>query len=1055
MKLIRQIKLFFKEGNSDKVYEVDLCQVADDQYVVNFRFGKRGAVLKEGTKTASPVKLSVAENLFNGLEVEKRKKGYQSEAEMFQPLPQLAVTDEGPMTREQAIVKRLAALAGGQTDFKTRWKPSRVIWMAGRLRLTEAVPFLIRLVDRGDEMQRYATLWSLGRCGDPQAIRTVSVYYSNQKYTEKIRRIAGEALLHLLQGDEKEAFIRTLAQQIPELLMQAVFDEDKDRIRSETDRLIDQVEPAGDVLEAVYRLAGAFPVIRQPLLESLKSVPMKPGWFNALRHMLKIAELRDDFEMQGLLAYKLERTAAFFSRPKPNYYDYEGEGKTDPPRFLHVLNQRVRVKAELRKADSRLAYSDRTRAYLRRRLFRSLTQLGQEGNVDYVRLATGILLSYSKAADYTAPYEREQWNYNYNARQYMQVTHRYPAYANALLMNWILYGSGHSLEQTEQGIWMYRHPEPDQPDPVRIQTVPAQEGGLRGLFCRLGTFLHRPAPAVHEPDSLPATPEPVLPAREEMYPLLWDQMPQAYIQLLMRAQVDEIHLFAYGNLLRHPDYASLAAKADDNLIQQLLGSVFPVPVRWGVDLVRQRLDTGSDAAIVMLLLITPDDEAHRLAKTIVEKAPDQYTGNPEFLVQLLFSPSAELRMWLDETLQQYPLHLPIQVLLVQKALAFLDANPANASLTAGIDLLIKHTATALHQLDQQRIAGLLQTPSEIAQTLAVRLLILQQKEPDPQVVAALLSSAYIGVRRAGEELLETMQKRIEFDPGYARIVIQELVKSLIRRESSEGIHESIAAILRGRFNGMLAGIDRTTMLNLIYASFRPAQELGLYLLNTFSHSLTIRQVIALGNHELLAIRQWCWQYFDNHPALIRYEKEETIRLLDARWDDTRQAAMQFFRTVFTAGDWTPEALVGIADSVRPDIQAFGRELITRFFTQEDGPEYLLRLSQHPDKAVQLFTTNYLQAFATDQPERLRALSYYFRSVLLRPHRSRVARNRVFAFLRQEGLKSEDNARFVVRLLNDVSATSAIGVKAICITILRDIQVQYPVIDTILQICETR
>ena len=35
MKLVRQVTLEFREGTSDKVYEVDLCEVGPDQFVVN------------------------------------------------------------------------------------------------------------------------------------------------------------------------------------------------------------------------------------------------------------------------------------------------------------------------------------------------------------------------------------------------------------------------------------------------------------------------------------------------------------------------------------------------------------------------------------------------------------------------------------------------------------------------------------------------------------------------------------------------------------------------------------------------------------------------------------------------------------------------------------------------------------------------------------------------------------------------------------------------------------------------------------------------------------
>ena len=61
MKLIKTVALVFRQGNSDKVYEVDLGEVGPDRFVVNFRYGRRGAKLQSGSKTAVPVARDKAE----------------------------------------------------------------------------------------------------------------------------------------------------------------------------------------------------------------------------------------------------------------------------------------------------------------------------------------------------------------------------------------------------------------------------------------------------------------------------------------------------------------------------------------------------------------------------------------------------------------------------------------------------------------------------------------------------------------------------------------------------------------------------------------------------------------------------------------------------------------------------------------------------------------------------------------------------------------------------------------------------------------------------------
>ena len=65
MKLIKQKTLYFSEGKSDKVYEVDLYESEQDLYVVNFRYGRRGSNLREGTKTVFSVDYAEAEQIFD------------------------------------------------------------------------------------------------------------------------------------------------------------------------------------------------------------------------------------------------------------------------------------------------------------------------------------------------------------------------------------------------------------------------------------------------------------------------------------------------------------------------------------------------------------------------------------------------------------------------------------------------------------------------------------------------------------------------------------------------------------------------------------------------------------------------------------------------------------------------------------------------------------------------------------------------------------------------------------------------------------------------------
>jgi bifunctional non-homologous end joining protein LigD len=72
---IQRATLYFREGTSDKIYQVTL-EPAGERFVVNFAYGRRGSTLSTGTKTNVPVDLERARWIFDKLVREKTAKGY-------------------------------------------------------------------------------------------------------------------------------------------------------------------------------------------------------------------------------------------------------------------------------------------------------------------------------------------------------------------------------------------------------------------------------------------------------------------------------------------------------------------------------------------------------------------------------------------------------------------------------------------------------------------------------------------------------------------------------------------------------------------------------------------------------------------------------------------------------------------------------------------------------------------------------------------------------------------------------------------------------------------
>lgn len=76
----KNITLYFRSGNSDKVYYAEILPSADGLgYVVNAAWGRRGSTMQQGTKTNKPVPLNKAQAIYDKLVAEKTSKGYSTD----------------------------------------------------------------------------------------------------------------------------------------------------------------------------------------------------------------------------------------------------------------------------------------------------------------------------------------------------------------------------------------------------------------------------------------------------------------------------------------------------------------------------------------------------------------------------------------------------------------------------------------------------------------------------------------------------------------------------------------------------------------------------------------------------------------------------------------------------------------------------------------------------------------------------------------------------------------------------------------------------------------
>ena len=148
-----------------------------------------------------------------------------------------------------------------------------------------------------------------------------------------------------------------------------------------------------------------------------------------------------------------------------------------------------------------------------------------------------------------------------------------------------------------------------------------------------------------------------------------------------------------------------------------------------------------------------------------------------------------------------------------------------------------------------------------------------------------------------------------------------------------------------------------------------------------------------------------------------------------------------------------EKSIAVCDNIYPDVQRFGRELVMRFFNQDQGEEYLIKLSQHPSANVQLFVSGFLKEYASDQPQIILSLEPYFTTVLSQVNQGRIIKDRIISFLFDEAQKNSDVASMVAELFSYQSISMVIADKMQYIKTLFKLQTQFTTIKTPVRVIE--
>ncbi len=1022
MKLLRQTKLHFAQGASDKVYEVELCEASAGNFVVNFRYGRRGTNLRDGTKTIVPVGEAKAIEIFDALVATKTAKGYQIVAQTadratieVRPDAASEVVRPGHSkdARARAIVTQLEA--GGSDG----WSLSRVVWRAGELRLLEALDSILKHFRPGIEAPlTYCIVWAVGRIaselprGDPRVGRVLTLLdaqrgdgVAKDSRAEALRWLAIDGRLAVAVAHDEGLARRerqTLAEMLPAAIAPLASDEKEDLGGvAEAERAFRRLckEQPGTAANAALLLYASRSLRgRSMVVHALRSLAIVGSARGAFRRMLKLAEFRADGRIFGEVLRRYERTR--------------------------------RTGAE--------TISGGTARYMRRRGWRTLRRLGDLEHDDYTEMAAGVLRAMGD--DDAEPVQRvESWDYRAGEER---IRYR-DGFSRAWAFSQILFGNS------------------------RRHVVAARK--LRFELAE-----------AHPPEKPPPS------SREERFPELWDRKPGRVLGLLAESECAPVHHFGVLCLRGREDYLTTLKTAD---IAVLLLRPYEETATLGLELAVRRFDPSQpDWHLAIAAANSPLQRARQQAVTWLTGGWLAILGRSDVLAALITSPRAETQDFVAERLSSGPPAAEVGREVVARVLAeLMDSGGRTREWARRVgEVLQAHFGSALRELSWEVLEDLASHSSAPVQELAAAILSKHPRfaqDPPEALLKALLTSRHASVRARALELIgllpdaklaeraeliasfathEVAEMRAAARPIVARLaaiswqqsttLAMAIIQILCRQDLEKDRANDLVALLRTELSPIQNQLPTPERFRLVGAATTVAQELGAEFLSRLSpKEITIDQALELGSHDVLRAREVCWDLFRDDVSRIRAELRKAVRLLDAKWEDTRRFAAEYFREHFKDGDFRPEVVVAICDSTRDEVQRFGQELVMRNFARESGTLYVTRLAEHPSVTMQQFVSSLVLEHAAGDPQRIRTLAPFFASVLARVNQGRVAKARTWHFFREQIQSSQAAASIIAEIVTKSSATMAVGDKMQAISVLTAIAQLHPSVSQLLEL----
>ncbi|GGX35332.1 hypothetical protein [Undibacterium squillarum] len=1070
--IVKKYRLMFLNEPS-RLLEIELIRAPGHEeparYLVNWREGKSGKAWQEHTRTPFPVSLAEAEQLCDDLYRSRLQQGYALKDLRWPedlpvkpaPAPDLTQTAVTTVTKNAALPDIITPQQQALLQQLDRWRSlsprarSRLAWQLGEHRCRAALPALIPYLQSGSDLLDYCICYAIVRCEDPGAYPAVQALLTRTS-SPMTGRIARLAWLVLCPASEAQDYAEKLVQSWPQELQQAwqtgLQTQDAEPVlKSLLHAMRWEKWRLDDWLESLYLISfsaepAAATLARTLVLSQCRSLPVDSLVFRAMRHLWKIAEIRLDAELYGLLLMRFEVTA-------PRVFNASSAAYIYLPRHRRPVPYRQAVQQE----ENQLCFSNLTRDYFRRRGWRTLRRLAVMQPDAYPAMASGVLLA-AREQDAAKAFVSRHPYWDSDTRQYKYTSRHHSSYSRWLVLSQILFREDAGVCWSSSGLSWWR-------------TEPEQQYA----------FKDQP--------------------RTEAFAALWNAQPAHLLQCLLQSDIATVQRFAARAL--HDLPAFLAELSADQWQQILLQGESGLALAWAYH--QPLLESGTAApdcaiwflqagyapatefilrwltahpevtqqcpAILLHLVLHPDQRCQHLLQllmprlqaaensALLDAVNTWLSGNPDI--------SAEARdracSWVQDWLSTAAANAGIaQAAVWERVLQ--EGHPRLKRIAL---LLISHhpqwqAESCIRQLPEW-MADADPDLRILAATLCTVLppaIIFAR----PDLISFLACTEHARVRLAIWPLLYRLETGSSVIPQLARTLIDALFRALpddAEPDSSANpghhLHQEILRWMQHYQSDVLPALDTDLQWRLLQARSGGAQLAGFWLLETedsgFAVAMTPARWIALARHPMAAVRLHMLQHFQRLALHDLTERAQWLDAFHTPWPEFRAALMTCWEQQLRPGDWTLSELMHCCDHPYDDIQRFARQLLTERFRAEEAAQWLADLSQHPSESMQLFVSQWLeQVFQlTPVPEKaalLNKLLPYFLNVLSRVNRSRVTRLRSQHLLHGLAKQQADLAHLVIPLYVRLVATQAVQDKASYILGLTEILQIHPQLATL-------